>query len=172
MGKNPLRTLLLTNVILWIISIIFPLQASIVLLAGGMLIYMCLMPYIEASEQTILQRVVPFERQGRVCGFAQSMEQSASPLTAFLIGPLTEFFFIPFMTTGWGARAIGSWFGTGPARGIAIVFILAAIIGLIATLLAFTSKAYKNLSKQYIDSDKNTPSAPPLDAPVQEGLVQ
>ena len=38
-----------------------------------------------AAEQTVLQRVVPFERQGRVFGFAQSVEQAASPLTAFLV---------------------------------------------------------------------------------------
>jgi DHA3 family multidrug efflux protein-like MFS transporter len=46
---------------------------------------MMLHPYAEAAEQTILQKVVPFERQGRVFGFAQSVEQSASPLTAFFI---------------------------------------------------------------------------------------
>ena len=48
-----------------------------------------------ATEQTILQRVVPYERQGRVFGFAQSVEMAASPLTAFLMGPLTQLFFIP-----------------------------------------------------------------------------
>ncbi|HEU5122050.1 MAG TPA: MFS transporter [Candidatus Saccharimonadales bacterium] len=171
LGKNPLRALLLSNVVLWTISIIFPMQASIILLAGGMLLYMSLIPYIEAAEQTILQKVVPFERQGRVFGFAQSVEQSASPLTAFLIGPITEFYFIPLMTTGWGAQAIGSWFGTGPARGMAVVFILAAIIGLIATILAFTTKSYRRLSKRYMEGG-STNAPPPLDKPVQEGLVQ
>ena len=83
-----------------------------------------LVPYAEASEQTILQKVVPYERQGRVFGFAQSVEQAASPLTAFLIGPLTQLVFIPFMTDGAGAETIGDWFGTGPERGIALVFVL------------------------------------------------
>lgn len=54
-------------------------------------------PIAEACEQTILQKVVPFERQGRVFGFAQSVEQTASPLTAFFIGPIAELFVIPFM---------------------------------------------------------------------------
>ena len=75
---------------------------------------MFLGPYAEAAEQTTLQKVVPYERQGRVFGFAQSVEQAASPLTAFLIGPLAQFVFIPFMTTGAGAEAIGGWFGTRP----------------------------------------------------------
>ena len=82
----------------------FPLQSSIVLLVMTMLPFMLLMPYAEAAEQTILQRVVPYERQGRVFGFAQSVEQAASPLTAFLVAPITQFVVIPFMTDGAGAR--------------------------------------------------------------------
>lgn len=172
LGSNPVRTLLLTNIVLWVVSILFPLQASIIFLAGGMMIYMSLVPYAEAAEQTILQKVVPFERQGRVFGFAQSVEQSASPLTAFMIGPIAQFIFIPFMTDGWGAQTIGSWFGTGQDRGIALVFIVAGIIGLIATLLAIVSKQYRQLSAHYKGND--TPNTPPpsLDRPIKEGLVQ
>lgn len=151
LGKNPLRLLLLVNVFLWIDTILFPMQASIIPLAIGMFAYMLLMPYAEAAEQTILQKVVPLERQGRVFGFAQSVEQSASPLTAFLIGPITQFIFIPFMTTGAGVSLIGGWFGTGADRGIALVFIITAVIGLLATLLAFASKYYRELSSRYMN---------------------
>lgn len=171
LGKNPLRTLLIVNMILWTVSIGFPIQNSIILLAIGMFIYMFLMPYAEASEQTILQKVVPFERQGRVFGFAQSVEQSASPLTAFLIGPIAQFIFIPFMTDGAGAKAIGSWFGTGPSRGIALVFMLAGVIGLIATSIAFRSKYYRQLSTRYL-SKKGGVAVPTIDQPIKEGLVQ
>ena len=103
LGRKPLRLLLLVNLVLWSVTALFPLQASIVMLVAGMAVYMVLVPYAEAAEQTILQRVVPYERQGRVFGFAQSIEQAASPLTAFLIGPLTQLVFIPFMTDGAGA---------------------------------------------------------------------
>ncbi|HMI08954.1 MAG TPA: MFS transporter [Candidatus Saccharimonadales bacterium] len=155
LGKNPVRAMLLANVVLWIISSLFTIQASIILLAVGMYIYMLLMPYIEASEQTILQRVVPYERQGRVFGFAQSVEQSASPLTAFVIGPIAQFIFIPFMTTGAGVDLIGDWFGTGMNRGLALVFTLTGIIGLVITLIALSSKYYRQLSKQYLQSHVN-----------------
>ena len=93
--------------------------------------------------------MVPLARQGRVFGFAQSVEQSASPLTAFMIGPLTQFVVIPFMTDGAGADAIGSWFGTGPARGMALVFTIAGLVGLIVTILAFNSRYYRELSAAY-----------------------
>lgn len=172
LGENPVRSLLITNIILWIVCILFPLHGSIVPLAIGMFIYMCLVPYVEASEQTILQRVVPFERQGRVFGFAQSVEQAASPLTAFLIGPVTQFFFIPLMTAGVGAQLIGSWFGTGASRGMAVVFIIAGIIGLIVTVMALWSKYYRQLSSVYLASTDDHESDPPTaDEALKGGLI-
>jgi DHA3 family multidrug efflux protein-like MFS transporter len=158
LGPNPLRTLLLVNVIMWATCILFPLQASIVPLVVGMAIWLCLIPAAEAAEQTILQKLIPLERQGRVFGFAQSVEQAAAPLTAFLVGPLAELVFIPFMTTGAGVDLIGGWFGTGTDRGIALVFMVAGVLGLLVTLLALRSGAYRRLAARY--------QAPPADVPV------
>lgn len=155
LGKNPLRTLLLVNLVIWMVSAVFTIQASIILLTVGCFIWLFLGPYAEAAEQTALQKVVPFERQGRVFGFAQSVEQAASPLTAFLIGPLTQFVVIPFMTNGAGAAAIGDWFGRGPDRGIALVFSLAGLVGVLVTALAFGSKAYRRLSAAYAEAGAN-----------------
>jgi DHA3 family multidrug efflux protein-like MFS transporter len=149
LGKNPLRTLFLANIVMWSICSVFTLQASILLLAIGMFVWLCLIPAVEAAEQTILQKVVEPERQGRVFGFAQSVEQAASPITAFLIGPIAQLIFIPFMTTGTGADRIGSWFGTGADRGLALLFTVAGLIGLAVTLFAMRSNAYRALSNRY-----------------------
>jgi DHA3 family multidrug efflux protein-like MFS transporter len=153
LGKNPLRTLLMVNVVMWSVCIFFVIQPWIVLLLIGMLIWMCLSPVIEATEHTIIQKIIPYERQGRVFGFAQSVEQTASPLTAFLIGPIAQYLFIPFMTTGAGVALIGGWFGTGPARGIALVFIAAGFLGLFVTLYAFRSRSYRLLSMRYQEAN-------------------
>ncbi|MBC7836630.1 MFS transporter [Acetobacteraceae bacterium] len=149
LGKSPLRTLFRINIVTWIVCILFTIQPSIILLAIGILIWVCLMPFIEATEHTIIQKVVPFERQGRVIGFAQSVEMAASPVTAFFIGPIAQFIFIPFMTTGAGVALIGDWFGVGPGRGMALIFVLTGIIGLAVTLVAMRSRAYKLLARQY-----------------------
>lgn len=161
LGRKPLRTLLLVNCITWTVCIFFTIQPSIWLLAAGCFIWMFLGPYAEAAEHTTLQKVVPLERQGRVFGFAQSVEQAASPLTAFLIGPLTQFVVIPFMTDGWGADAIGGWFGTGPARGMALVFTVAGFIGLVVTIIAFNSKYYRQLSAAYAKAPDQPEDGPP-----------
>jgi DHA3 family multidrug efflux protein-like MFS transporter len=149
LGANPLRTLLTVNLIMWTVAALFTIQSSIPLLAAGCFIWMFLGPFAEASEQTTLQKVVPYERQGRVFGFAQSVEQAASPLTAFLIAPLAQFVFIPLMTTGAGADAIGDWFGRGPERGIALVFTVAGALGVLMTIVAFNSSFYRRLSAAY-----------------------
>jgi DHA3 family multidrug efflux protein-like MFS transporter len=158
LGKNPVRTLLLVNVVVWAGASVFAIQASFALLVAGCFLWMALGPVAEAAEQTTLQKVVPLERQGRVFGFAQSMEQAASPLTAFLIGPLTQFIVIPFMTDGAGARSIGGWFGTGPDRGIALVFTVAGLVGVLVAIAALRSRSYRLLSARYLDADA-TPQA-------------
>lgn len=151
LGKNPLATMFRINIVLWTICIFFTIQPSIWLLMVGMFMWMCLMPFVEATEQTIFQKVVPPERLGRVFGFAHSVEQAASPVTAFMIGPIAQFIFIPFMTTGVGVELIGSWFGTGTGRGIALVFISAGVVGLIVTLIAMRTRQYRLLSERYLN---------------------
>jgi len=46
----------------------------------------------------------------------------------------------PVMTDGVGAQLIGPWFGTGPDRGIALVFVLTRVIGLCVTGAALRSR--------------------------------
>lgn len=162
LGRSPLRTMFVANIVIWTISIFFTVIPSIVPLAIGMFVYLSVVPFIEAAEQTIIQKVVPAERQGRVFGFAQSVEQAASPLTAFVVGPIAQFIVIPFMTTGAGVDLIGGWFGTGADRGIALVFTITGIIGLAVTLIALRSRFYRQLSRQYAApvADEPAPLAP------------
>jgi MFS transporter, DHA3 family, multidrug efflux protein len=159
LGKNPLRTLLLVNLTVWSVAAVFTIQSSVVLLAVGCVIWLFLGPYAEASEQTTLQKVVPYERQGRVFGFAQSLEQSAAPLTAFVVGPLTQFVTIPLMTTGAGAELIGEWYGTGPERGMALVFTVTGLLGIVMTTIAFNSRQYRQLSATYANAPEQQPAA-------------
>ena len=153
LGASPLRSLLLANAGMWVVATTFTLHRSVLLFAAGMFVYLCLIPFVEASEQTVLQKVVPFERQGRVFGFAQSVEQAASPLTAFLISPVAQFVAIPFMTTGAGVELLGGWFGTGPDRGIALVFVVTGVVGLALTLAALRTRQYRRLSRSYREAD-------------------
>jgi len=152
LGKNPLRTILYVNIGVALLGMTFTIREYWWLYAVGMLLFMALMPMVEAGEQTIIQRVVPLKRQGRVFGFAQSIESASTPISAFLIGPLAEFLILPYMETSAGKNTFGWLLGDGDARGIALVFVIASLIMLLVVLLAFTTRAYRNLSAGYAQS--------------------
>lgn len=149
LGPRPLQVLLLANLAGYVVGMLFTIRESVLLLAVGMLVYMALVPLIEAAEQTVLQRVVPYDKQGRVFGFAQAVEVAAAPVTAFLIGPIAEFGLIPYMESGRGQQDFGWLLGDGDARGIALVFVISSLIGLVATALALVSRPYRRLSRAY-----------------------
>ena len=152
LGSKPLRVILIGNIVNWTSCVLFPLWDSIVPVVIGMTVWLALIPAVEAAEQTVLQRAIPFERQGRVFGFAQLVENAAAPLTALAMGPLAESVFMPSMTDGWMADRLGGWFGTGPARGLALMFVLAGLIGIVVSLVALASRSYRLLSVQSVEA--------------------
>jgi DHA3 family multidrug efflux protein-like MFS transporter len=162
LGAKPLQVVLGANLAIWAASALFSVRSSIVLLTIGMVVWLALIPVIEAAEQTVLQRSIPFERQGRVFGFAQMIENAASPLTSLLMAPLASAVFMPTMTDGAGADLIGSWFGTGPERGLALLFTLAGLIGVVVTLFARASRSFRRLDAT-IDTPAVTRGGAPAD---------
>lgn len=152
LGKRPMRTMLAVVIAMGALGAVFTLREWWWLFALGMWAYMCLIPVVEAAEQTIIQRVVPFKTQGRVFGFAMAFESAAAPVTAFLIAPLAEFWIIPAVDSPAGA-ATWSWLlGEGEGRGIALIFLISGLVLIAIAALAFLSRSYKILTKQYEDA--------------------
>jgi DHA3 family multidrug efflux protein-like MFS transporter len=128
LGKNPVKTLLGVVIAMGLIGALFTIREWPWLLAIGLWLYMVITPAIEAAEQTVIQRVVPYERQGRVFGFAQAFESAAAPITSFLIAPLAEFWIIPYVNSDAGQASLGWLLGAGEARGIALVFLFSGVL--------------------------------------------
>ena len=149
LGKNPVRTMLLVNVGIAILGMTFAIREWWLLYAIGIWLFMVIMPIAEAAEQTIIQRVVPLKRQGRVFGLAQAIESASTPISAFMIGPIAEFIIIPYMRTPEGQTAYKWLLGEGEARGIALVFMIASLVMLAIVIAAFLSKPYKKLTAYY-----------------------
>lgn len=151
LGPRPVRTLLLGVVAMGALGSLFTIREWPWLFVVGIFAYMCLIPMVEAAEQTVIQRVVPLERQGRVFGFAMAVETAAAPLTAFLIAPIASEWIIPFAGSESGRIAIEPLVGSGTpvSRGIALVFLVAGIIMIAVALLALASPGYRALSATY-----------------------
>ncbi|WP_058235002.1 MFS transporter [Devriesea agamarum] len=149
LGRNPVRTLLLINAAIAIIGLTFAIRETWLLFVAGNFVYMCIVPAAEACEQTIIQKVVPYSRQGRVFGIAQSIESAATPISSFLVGPIAQFWAIPWMKSEHGRTTFGWLLGEGQARGIALVFVIASLLMLAAVIIAFMSRPYRLLSQSY-----------------------
>jgi DHA3 family multidrug efflux protein-like MFS transporter len=149
LGRNPIRTMLWIVIAMGVLGAVFTLRDWWWLYVAGIWVYMALIPPVEAAEQTVIQKVVPFATQGRVFGFAAAFESAAAPVTSFLIAPIAEFAIIPFMEREEGRATWGWLLGDGDSRGIALVFLFAGLFMVVAASLAFLTRSYRILSRQY-----------------------
>lgn len=156
LGSNPLRTLLVAVVLMGVLGAVFTLREWPWLYVAGIWLYLVLVPVAEAAEQTVIQRVVPLHRQGRVFGFAMAFESAAAPITAFVIAPIAQVWIIPYARSAEGAAQLAPLLGEGTSRGIALVFLISGIILIAAALLAFLTPVYRRVSASYAKTDAGT----------------
>jgi DHA3 family multidrug efflux protein-like MFS transporter len=152
LGQNPLRTLLLAVAVMGLVGAVFTLREWAWLYIVGIWLYMAFVPVVEAAEQTVIQKVVPLHRQGRVFGFAMAFESAAAPVTAFLIAPIAQFWLIPYARSAEGAARLEPLLGEGTSRGIALVFLAAGTIMIVVAGIAFLTPVYRRVSASYAGS--------------------
>jgi len=149
LGSNPLGTLLIAVAVMGVVGAVFTVREWAWLYIAGIWLYMALVPVVEAAEQTVIQKVVPLPRQGRVFGFAMAFESAAAPITAFLIAPIAQFWIIPYARSAEGAAQLQPLLGEGTSRGIALVFLVAGLIMIAVALLAFLTPVYRRVTASY-----------------------
>ncbi len=149
LGANPLRTMLFAVIAMGVLGAVFTLREWGWLYIAGIWAYLVLIPFIEAAEQTVIQQTVPLERQGRVFGFAMAFESAAAPVTAFVIAPIAQFWIIPYARSAEGAAQLAPLLGEGTSRGIALVFLVAGIVMILAAVAAFFTPVYRQVSASY-----------------------
>ncbi|HLS92355.1 MAG TPA: MFS transporter [Microbacterium sp.] len=164
LGRNPTRTMLLVAAAMGVVGMVFAVREWAWLYVLGIWVYMALVPAVEASEQTVIQRVVPYGQQGRVFGFAKTFEAAAAPVTSLLIGPIAEFLVIPHMRTPEGQRQWAWLLGEGEARGIALIFVVGGIVTIALALGAMLMPQYRAISRQYAASAPPAVPEPPAGA--------
>jgi len=148
-GSNPIRTILLVVIALGLAGAVSAVRELGWLFILGVWVFMALIPAAEAAEQTVIQRVVPFEKQGRVFGFAMTFEAAAAPVTALVIAPVAELLVIPYMRTDAGQRQWEWLLGTGDSRGIALILLLGGLVCAALAVLAMLAPQYRQLSAKY-----------------------
>jgi DHA3 family macrolide efflux protein-like MFS transporter len=114
------------------------------LLAGvGSFGVLATVPFIAGSSQTIWQRIVPLELQGRVFALRTMVGQAVYTLASVGAGPIANGLFEPWMSrTGALSGALGPLLGVGPGRGVAL---LIATLGLVVVATAALAWLYPPL---------------------------
>lgn len=90
-------------------------------------------PILNGSNQAIWQTKVAPDVQGKVFAARRVIGQISMPVAMLVIGPLVDTIFEPSMMPGGSlATTFGSFVGTGPGAGMALMFALLGCVGVLA----------------------------------------
>jgi hypothetical protein len=116
---------------------------------GGLII-----PMINGSNQAIWQAKIPPDVQGRVFSVRRLIAQVTAPIAMLLAGPLADYVFEPAMEEGGALIPIfGDIVGTGPGAGMASMFIIAGIMGVIVGIGGYSFPVIRDVEMILPDHD-------------------
>ncbi len=126
----------------WIVAAIGML---VVALGGGLVgwivgsvITFSVGPIMNASSQAIWQSKVEPDVQGRVFSARRLISWFASPISPIIAGLLADRVLEPAMQTGGALTPLfGSWVGVGPGSGMAVLFIVIALLTIFVGLAGY-----------------------------------
>ena len=142
------------------------LNPALVFPAVGLFVLVAAVPMAAGPSQAIFQSKVAPEVQGRVFAMRSLISRSMMPLAFLLAGPLADRVFEPLMQPGGAlAGSLGALLGTGAGRGVGLMFVLAAILLLGASLAAYLNPRIRHVETELPDAVPS--AAEPAPAPVE-----
>lgn len=144
--------------------LVFGLVEGLVLLMGGLPFsllvlgvaigsYFFCYPLVVGCSQAIWQAKVAPDIQGRVFAIRRMISWSVIPLAYLTAGPLADGVLEPLMATGGPlAASVGSIIGTGPGRGIGLLYILLGSVKILFVLWAYLYRPVRTVDLTLPDS--------------------
>jgi hypothetical protein len=142
------------------------LHPSAVFPAAGLFLLLFAVPLASGPSQALFQIKVPPAVHGRVFAMRSAIARSMMPLAFLLAGPLADRVAEPLLRPG-GALAAslaGQLLGVGPGRGIGLLFVLAALVLLAASLGAYAAPRIRCLEAELPDALADSLAEPPAAA--------
>ncbi|MBW4566482.1 MAG: MFS transporter [Tolypothrix carrinoi HA7290-LM1] len=130
------------------------LRPSIIQIAIATLLFFVTAPFINGSVQVIFQTQVAERVQGRVFALTGAISGIAIPLAALVAGPLADRVFEPLMAFDgpWSRNIIGQVIGSGPGRGIGLLFAIVGCFIMVAALIAYQYPGIRELEENLPDA--------------------
>ncbi|MEA2001675.1 MAG: MFS transporter [Actinomycetota bacterium] len=143
------------DIILGIALILFGIRPSLTPIVVGGLIAFFVIPIANGSSTALWQAKVEPDVQGRVFAVRRVLAQIAGPVAMLMAGPLADRVFEPLLQEdGALADSVGNIIGTGPGRGIALMFIILGGLSMVFTLIAYLYPRLRNLEDEIPDYDE------------------
>ncbi|HLM25146.1 MAG TPA: MFS transporter [Pyrinomonadaceae bacterium] len=154
--RQKMRAIFIATFLRGVVLFLAVLQPNGVVIGTAAFIFLFCDPVIFTSSQTIWQTKVPAEVQGRAFAMRRLVAWSTLPLAYAVAGPLADRIFEPWMAPqGPLARVVGGLFGTGPGRGIAVLFIVLGLLTVIAVVAGFLYQPLRDLEDRLPDAARN-----------------
>ena len=118
---------------------------------------MFFLPIINGSSQAIWQAKVAPDVQGRVFATRLLIAQISVPLAMIVAGPSADHVFEPGMMPGGSLTAMfGGLVGTGPGAGMALMFVITGVLGIIVGLGGYAVRVVRDAESILPDHDAKT----------------
>ena len=134
--------------------LIVGLQAQVWSIGLGMFVFLFFIPIAAALSQAVWQIKIPPDIQGRVFAMRAMLSYSIIPLSNLLAGPLADNVFEPLMASDGALAAtfLGDLLGTGPGRGIAVIFLISAVFLWLSSIVIFSYPRVRHLEEEIPDA--------------------
>lgn len=125
------------------------------MMAISAFIMMLVMPIINGSSQTIWQRKVPADIQGRVFSVRRMIAWSMTPVAYIIAGVLNDKVFKPLLVEGGtlSETAIGKVLGVGPSRGTGLLFIIIGLLSVLVAASGYLNPHVRNVEDELPDAE-------------------
>ena len=141
-------------------QIVIGVGRSIQVWAAGAFLALFFMPLVNGSSQAIWQAKVSPDIQGKVFATRRLVAQISAPVAMIMGGRLADAVFEPAMASGGAfAQFFQPLVGSGPGSGMAVIFVFAGILGVIAASIGYLVPVIRNVETLLPDHDAPTEPA-------------
>lgn len=115
-------------------------------------VLMASVPVANTASQVLWQVKVPPAVQGRVFAIRRMISQAIAPIAILLAGPLADHVFEPLLAEdGPLAGSVGAVIGSGPGRGVALMYVIAGLATAALAVIGYTIRSVRNVETDLPD---------------------
>lgn len=150
--RHKIRVILCLALLKGTILFLGGLEPHAVLIGTAAFVFLFCGPVIFTCSQTIWQTKVAYEIQGRAFAIRRVVAWSSLPLAYLVAGPLADRVFEPLMAVGGPlAGTLGAVIGTGPGRGVGLLFMVMGFLSVMAVVIGFLYRPLRDLETRLPD---------------------